>query len=433
MFLAPRFVVILLLATTAAVLVPGRAGLAVLAADVIVVGLALLDVALAVSPGRVVRARLHPPVASVGGSIEVTLVVDDPRSRPIRTAVRDAAGPSLNPDPPRVAATIPPGTSRLTYDLRPSRRGRFALGPVTVRVSGPLGLAGKQRTVPLRTELKIYPALRGREQVEGRIRRYRLLEVGTRSALVRGGGLEFDSLRDYHPDDEFRRINWLATARAARPVSNVYREERNQQVLLLLDAGRTMAGTVAGAPRFEHALDAAVALGALAVGVGDRVGAFAFESRVVASVPPRSDRFQVGRMVEAMFDVEPSLGAADYRGAVGAIVGRYRRRALVVLFTDLADEAAIDTLLEAIPALARRHLVTVVEVADPELERLERLVPDSAEEAFRKAAAAGMLGRREAAGRRLARLGATVLDHAPGTLAPALADAYLRAKAYGRL
>jgi uncharacterized protein (DUF58 family) len=433
MFLGPRFVAALLVVSTAAVLVPGRAGLAVLIADAIVAGLAGLDVALAVSPRRIVRARMHPPVASVGGEVEVTLLANDPRSQPIRTAIRDAAVASLHPDPSRLSATLPPGNSRLTYRLRPARRGRFLVGPVTVRASGPFGLAGRQRTVPIRTELKVYPALRGREQVEGRIRRHRLLEVGTRSALVRGGGLEFDSLRDYHPDDEFRRINWLATARATRPVSNVYREERNQQVLLLLDASRTMAGTIAGAPRFEHALDAAVALGALAVGVGDRVGAFAFEERVLASVPPRSDRFQVGRVVEAMFDVEPSLRAADYRGAVGTIVGRYRRRALVVLFTDLADEAAIDTLLGAVPALVRRHLVTVVEVADPELERLERLVPDSAEDAFRKAAAAGMLGRREAAGRRLTRLGASVLDHPPGTLAPALADTYLRAKAYGRL
>jgi uncharacterized protein (DUF58 family) len=433
MFLAPRFVAALLLASTAAVLAPGRAGLVVLIADAIVAGLAGLDVALAVSPRRIVRARMHPPVASVGGEVEVTLVAHDPRSRPIRTAIRDATVASLHRDPSRLSATLSPGTSRLTYRLRPARRGRFLVGPVTVRASGPLGLAGRQRAVPLRTELKVYPALRGREQVEGRIRRHRLLEVGTRSALVRGGGLEFDSLREYHPDDEFRRINWLATARATKPVSNVYREERNQQVLLLLDAGRTMAGTIAGAPRFEHALDAAVALAALAVGVGDRVGAFAFEERLLALVPPRSDRYQIGRVVEAMFDVEPSLRAADYRGAVGTIVGRYRRRALVVLFTDLADEAAIDTLLGAVPALARRHLVTVVEVADPELERLERLVPDSAEDAFRKAAAAGMLGRREAAGRRLARLGASVLDHPPGTLAPALADTYLRAKAYGRL
>jgi uncharacterized protein (DUF58 family) len=257
--------------------------------------------------------------------------------------------------------------------------------------------------------------------------------VGTRSARVRGGGLEFDRLREYHPDDEFRRINWAATARAGKAIANEYREERNQHVLLLLDAGRTMAATVADAPRLEYAIDAAVAVATLAMDVGDRVGAFAFDEEVRASVPPRSDRAQPHRIVDALFDVEPRLAASDYVGAVGTILGRFRRRALVALFTDLADEAALDPLLVTLPMLARRHLVLVVEVADPAVDRLSRMLPASAADAFTKAAAAAARSRRDAAASRLNRLGATVVDRPPRALAGAVADAYLRAKAFGRL
>jgi uncharacterized protein (DUF58 family) len=417
--------------SAAALLVPGHPLAALLVADGLLVAAAATDVALAVRPGVVVRSRDHPPVVSVGRKIGVSLLLNAPR--PVRVGIRDSTVPSLYAEPARLRTKLPAGTSRLHYRIAPSRRGRFRLGPVTVRTMGPLGLAGRQRTVPLVTELKVYPALEGRRQIEGRIRRSRVLEIGMKSARVRGGGLEFDMLREYHPDDEFRRINWAATARAGKAITNVFREERNQQVLLLLDAGRTMAGTVAGSPRFEHALDAAVAVATLAMEVGDRVGAFAFGERVRASVPPRSDAAQAARIVDALFDVDPRVTASDYLGSLGAVLSRYRRRAMLVLFTDLADESALDTLLATIPTLVRRHLVLVAEVADPEVERLARTVPVSAEEAFRKAAAAAAQLRRDRAAARLARLGASVIDRPPGELATALADEYLRAKAYARL
>lgn len=432
MFLRPRLAAAAALASVAALAVPGRPAAALLGANLLLATVVVLDVLRAPDPRGLLRARLHPPVASVGTEVEVVLLLSG-ASRRTAVEARDAAVPSLRPWPRRPAGEVSSGRTRLRYRLRPSRRGRFALGPLTLRTRGPLGLAGRQRTLGDRTELKVYPALRGREQVEGRIRRSRLLEVGTRSARMRGGGLEFDSLREYHPDDEFRRINWTATARAGKPISNLYREDRNQQVLLLLDAGRPMAGAVAGAPRFEHALDAAVAVASLGVSVGDRVGAFAFVDRTRAAVPPRSDGAQPGRIVDALFDVEPATVASDYRGAVGGVLSRYRRRALLVLFTDLADEAALDTLLQTIPVMVRRHLVVVVEVSDPEVDRLARMVPAAADDAFRKAAATSTGARRDLASRRLRRLGAQVVDRPPDALAPALADVYLRAKAYGLL
>ena len=433
MFLTGRLALVLALASAAALFIPGRPGIVLVVVDALVLAAAATDILRAPDPRRVPRRRDHPDVASVGAAVDVALSVVNPVSRPVRGTVRDATVPSLRPDPAFLVARLAPGSSRLAYRIRPERRGRFVLGPVTVRCAGPLGLAGRQRTVPLATELKVYPALEGRRQIEGLLRRGRVLETGTRSARVRGGGLEFDALREYHPDDEFRRINWTATARAGKPIANEYREERNQQVLLLLDAGRTMAATVAAAPRFEYAIDAAVALATLAMDVGDRVGAFAFDEQVRASVPPRSDRAQPHRIIDALFDIEPSLAASDYVGAVGRILGRFRRRALVALFTDLADEAALDPLLTAVPTMARRHLVLVVEVADPAVERLSRIMPGSAPEAFTKAAAAAARTRRESAASRLSRLGATVVDRPPRALAGALADAYLRAKAFGRL
>ena len=130
----------------------------------------------------------------------------------------------------------PPVTIRA--DVRPARRGRVRIGPLTLRTAGPLGLAGRQATLQLIDGIRVYPALHGRAEVALRLQRARLLQAGRRSAAFRGGGSEFDALREYRPDDEFRRINWRATARAPRPIANEYREEHNQQVVVLLDASR---------------------------------------------------------------------------------------------------------------------------------------------------------------------------------------------------
>lgn len=307
------------------------------------------------------------------------------------------------------------------------------MGPVTVRTAGPLGLGGRQATLPLESVVSVYPALPGRAEVELRLTRARLLQAGERSSAVRGGGTEFDSVREYHPDDEFRRINWRATARAARPISNIYREERNQQVMLVLDAGRLMAGSVEGVSRFEYAIDAAMALAALAARVGDHVGMLAFGRDVEAMVAPRSGRGHPRLILETLFALEPRLDAPNYRRAFSTLLTRHRRRSLIVLLTELGEVSAMESLFEALPALAGRHLVLVGSVTDPALQAAAAAIPADSAGVYLKAAAAEAVEARETAAARLAGLGAVVVDLPPGRLAGRLADEYLRIKAHGRL
>ena len=134
--------------------------------------------------------------------------------------------------------------------------------------------------------LRVYPPFRSRDEAELRINRARILEVGLRSAQGRGGGTEFDQLREYSVDDEFRRIDWSATARAGKAIVRTYRAERNQTVISLLDNGRVMAGRVDDVPRVEHAMDAVMMLTAVATRLGDRAGLVVFDRDVRAVVPP---------------------------------------------------------------------------------------------------------------------------------------------------
>lgn len=439
MYLSPRLAIAAVAAGLAAagvvavfVSVPFWAGL--VAANALVVALLVFDVSRAPHPTTLKPVRAAPPVVTVEHDAEIQVQLHNPIPRPLLVAVRDTTPPSARRDPRFHRATIAP-RSVLTLEARiaPSRRGLLQVGPVTVRTVGPFGMGGRQATLPLLDRIKVYPALPGRAEVELRVERARLLQSGERSSMFRGGGTEFDALREYHPDDEFRRINWTATARAAKPITNVYREERNQRVMVLLDASRTMAGSIDRVSRLEHAIDAAVAVTELAARVGDQVGMIAFGSQVSAILGPKGGRAQPRRIVDLLFDVQPSLDAADYRGAFAVLLSRYRRRSLLVLFTELADESAMESLFAAIPVLLPHHLLMVASVVDPQVLALRDAAPGSYDAAYLGAAAAASVEARERTARRLRALGVMVEDREPTRLAGAVADRYLRVKSAGRL
>jgi uncharacterized protein (DUF58 family) len=260
-----------------------------------------------------------------------------------------------------------------------------------------------------------------------------VLEIGLRSAQGRGGGTEFESLRDYSTDDEFRRVDWAATARSARPIVRTYRAERNQTVLVLLDNGRVMAARVDDVPRVEHAMDATMMLATVATRLGDRCGLLVFDRDVRTVLGPSKSRGQVGRVTEALFDLQPQLVESDYRGAFTETVTRFRRRAMLVLLTELNEQAAEEYLVPALPLVARSHLIVIGAVRDPEIERWARAPVTDEDSVYRRAAAIDALAERARLAARLQSLGATVVDAAPGRLSGEVADTYLRLKATGRL
>ena len=400
----------------------------------VVVVAALADWAAAVPPAQVSVERTVPAVIGLGAEADLRWRVTNLARRRVRAHVADELAPSLRAGRRRFVVDLPSrGTASVRTTVRPSRRGRFTPTEVVVRTEGPAGLAARQARRQVPGLLRVYPPFRSREEAELRIERARILEVGLRSAKGRGTGTEFDQLRDYGPDDDHRRMDWAATARTGRPIVRTYRAERNQVIVLLLDAGRTMAGQVGGVPRLEHAMDAAMCVTAVATRLGDRTGLIAFERSVRAVVPPSAGRHQLGQVTEAMYDLEPELVEADVRAAFTAAVTRFRRRSMLILLTDLVEQSVGESLLPALPLVARNHLVLVGAVQDPEVLRWAAEPADDAEAAYRKAAAVAALQARARTTARLRAVGVTVVDATPGKLAPMLTDAYLDAKAVGRL
>jgi uncharacterized protein (DUF58 family) len=399
---------------------------------------AVADWVLGVRPGDLEVERDLPGIVPLGTEAQVTWRIahrPGPLPRPrrgLRVRMADELAPSLEATTRRVRVVVPFGGRVVAATrIRPGRRGRFTPAEVVVRVEGPLGLVARQGRRRVPGVLRVYPPFDSRDEAELRVDKARILEVGLRSAQGRGGGTEFDSLREYGVDDEFRRIDWAATARSGKAIVRTYRAERNQTVLL--DSGRTMAGRVADVPRLDHAIDAVMMLTSLATRLGDRAGLVAFDREVRAVVGPGHARDQLSRVTEAMYRLEPLLVESDYRGAFAETLTRFRRRAMLVVLTELAEQAVSETLLPALPLIARDHLVVVASVADPEVRGWASATPVEPGAAYRKAAAVAALADRRRTVARLRGLGAVVVDAPPGRLAPDLADAYLRVKATGRL
>jgi uncharacterized protein (DUF58 family) len=396
--------------------------------------IAMGDWLLAPRPASLEVGRTFPAVVALHGEAELAWTVANRSGRRVVAHVADELAPSLHAGRRRFRVELPArGTATVRTTLRPSRRGRFHPTEVTVRTEGPLGLAARQDRRQVPSLLRVHPPFRSRKEAELRIERARILEIGLRSARGRGGGTDFDQLREYTPDDDHRRIDWAATARSQRVIVKTFRAERNQTLVLLLDNGRVMAGQVGGVPRVEHAMDAVLCVTTVATRLGDKCGLVAYDRQVRAVVTPSSTRAQVGRVTDAMYDLEPELVESDHRGAFTAVLARFRRRSMLIILSDLVEQVIGESLLPVLPIVSRRHLVVVAAVSDPDVVSWAEGAAPDAEAAYRKASAVASLQARARAAASLEALGAIVVDAPPGLLAARLTDAYLEAKATGRL
>ena len=343
-------------------------------------------------------------------------------SEPARVRVRQ-------PTPPDVELVPDEGKGGLVGQLVARRRGRHTLPAAVARRTGPLGLAAWTHRVGEEGEVRVYPDLPTARRLASSVRAGTFRDEGLRRRGPLGLGTEFESVRDYSPDDDIRQVNWRATARLARPMSNQYRIERDRDVICVVDCGRLMAAPFADRTRLDTALDAAVAVAAVADVLGDRCGTIAFAGEVLRALPPR--RAGSRDLVTALYDLEPVPVDSDYELAFSRIRGV--KRAFVLVLTDLLEESAARPLVEALPVVSRRHAVAVAGATDVDLDAAIRSVPRVPGDVYRAAVALDVLAARARAAAQLRHTGATVVEAPPASLAAACVRAYLRAKWTARL
>lgn len=417
--------------------------------DLLFVAALALDLALAPAPRRLAVERDAPEATGLSADLERTVRLDASAAgrRPagrrvevheefpasfevLRRSVWGDEAPPQDGDPsggPDLGAFAADGRLALRRVYRPTLRGAHALGDLRVRIRGPLGLIERQRRLRGEQIVAIEPALADLKNTLRLAASERWQDLGVRRLRRRGGQTEFESLRDYVQGDDPRRVDWKAFARRGKPTVRQYQEERGQELILLLDCGRRMRtvaseGRHAGWTKLDWALDSALQLAAVALARGDRVGALAFDQRVLAYVSPAKSARQLQRLRESLFHLQPSVGESDPERALRELAARHRRRALVLVVSDVADPFSVPHQRRALAAASRRHRVIFAALDDPGI-RETALGQSTA--ASTRAAAYELMDDRRLALRRLAGTGVRVLDAVPAEAAGPMLAAWL--------
>jgi uncharacterized protein (DUF58 family) len=318
-----------------------------------------------------------------------------------------------------------------SYWLTPLQRGDLQFGHVVVRVDSPWRLWQRRAKLGQPEMVRVYPNFAAVTKYTLLATDHRLSQIGVLQRRRRGEGMEFDSLREYRQGDSLRRIDWKATARADKMIARDYRDERDQQVMFLLDCSRRMNAKDDALTHFDHAMNATLLLAYVALAQGDAVGLATFGGEV-RRVAPRKSGGTLNQLLNTVYDLQPSLAVPDYYSAAVDLLQRVRKRALVVILSNLRDEDD-STLLPAIKLLTDRHLVLFANLREMVVDAVAAEPVRGLSSALTYAAAVDYLARRRRAFQRLSHCGAIAMDVTPDKLALAMVNQYLGLKSSGQL
>ena len=390
--------------------------------------LMLVDAVLCAS-GRQLEIELSTPAflpIGRGGEAQVRMAFSGGGS-PRTIDVALATNPKLALAEHRARGRLSQKQALVTFALEPARRGEGVLTEMWLRWRGPFGLVWRQRSERPKRSIPILPNIAAvREEA---IRLFsRDANFGFKIQRETGEGAEFHALRDFQPGMDIRAVDWKQSARHSALLAKEFRTERNHHIVFALDCGRMMSEPVAGMPRLDRALNAALLLSFVSLKLGDRVGLFAFDSkvRVATGVVGGVRGFAALQHLAATIDY--SVEEANFTLGLSTLGGRLERRSLVVVFTDFPDSISAELMIENVGRLLQRHVVLFVAMRDEELESLIEAEPLTAEDVSRAVTAGALLRERDIVLNRLRRLGVEVLEAPLDRIGVDLVNAYLALK-----
>jgi uncharacterized protein (DUF58 family) len=405
--------------------------------DVLLAGAMIADFFLTPKPSQTISiSRRLADNLSLGthNRVGVTASLLGERTRAIKRTfvVRDEVPESFTLDGERQQVLTFNGIDRdatMEYTVTPHRQGDYTFGDIYVMVTGPLRLIDRMERFDRTTTVKVYPNLQETEKYDLLARKGLLMQVGIRSLRIRGTGSEFESLRDYVVGDEYRKIDWPATARRNKLITRQYNVEKAQNIVLVLDCGRNMLQPVQKMTKLDFIINTALMLGYVAASQEDKVGLVIFDAEVRTFIPPAKGKAQVFRLLSSLYNVTARMVESDYRTGFLELAARWRRRSLVVFFTDLVDPQSSSEILSAIAMVEKRHRVLCVTVSDPTILAAASSDPQTEAEAYRKAVALQVLQERRSAISLLKRRNVWTIDSPPESLSADLINHYLELKA----
>jgi uncharacterized protein (DUF58 family) len=402
----------------------------VLMIDALLAAVLLADL-LTLPRRRAFSAERHAGrIASLRKPHRVVLTLLNHSRRRFTVRVRDGVPHELNPRPEEFSARLP-GRSRvaLRYELRAGRRGAFRLERVFLQAGSRLGLWQRMLDYAVETNIHVYPDMQQLGQYALLARTNRLSLLGVRRTRRIGQHHEFERLRDYTIDDNYKHIDWRSTARRQKLTVKDYQASQSQRIIFLMDCGRMMTNQAAGLSLLDHGLNALLMLSYVALRQGDSVGMISFSDEIHGFVPPRAGMQQMNRLLHASFDRFPHLVESRYDQAFRYLAVHCRKRSLVVLVTNVIDEVNANQIERYLTNLVGRHLPLAVLLRDRSLFQAVEVEHPHEEQLWRAAAAAEILAWRRQVLSDLHNKGALVLDVFPEAMTAPLLNRYLEIKA----
>ena len=365
-------------------------------------------------------------IASLNKQHVVTLVITNESRWTQYVSIRDDIPAEFTVEPEQFNLTLEPQSqTTVSYRMNPNRRGAYELQSVHLRVPSRFGLWHRFVAVPQRSIIHVYPDMKQLGQYALLARTNRLSLLGVRRTRKIGQDNEFERLRDFTRDDNFKHIDWRTTARRNKLTVKDYQTSQSQRIIFLVDCGRMMTNESDGFSLLDHSLNAALMLSYVALRQGDSVGMICFSNRVHSFVPPNAGMNQMNQLLHAGFDRFPELVESRYEDAFLYLATNCKKRALVVLITNIIDEVNSHQISSYLTNLVGRHLPVGVLLRDHQLFN----AVDAPTSWHRAGVAAEILTWRHQVLTDLAHKGVLALDVFPEDMTAPLINQYLEVKA----
>lgn len=389
--------------------------------------IALVDLLFSLSLPAIGVERRMPANLSLDRDASVTLILSSGERCKLVLTIFDHVPVTVAVDGMPASCRLAPGeVLSVSYRIRPRVRGDSRFEGTEFRCRSRLGFWERQFICPTSTLIRVFPdfaalAAGGFSNLapEGQ-------HAGVRPRQRRGEGTEFHQLRDYRQGDLLRQVDWKATSRRGRLVAREYQQDRDQNLIVLLDCGNRMNTRGDDLSDFDYALNAALYLAKTALGQGDSVGMLSFGQQT-RWVPPVKGVRGLSSLLNRFYDLYPGTLASDYILAAETLMACQRKRALVVLITNLRDADSPD-LNQFVDLVAGRHLVLVASLREPLLDLILQGPVRDFEDALTLGSAAGFLQRRKQLEEQLRAQGVMLADVAPRELTATLVSRYLDIK-----
>lgn len=412
--ITPGRTVLFLLAMLAALLlgalvVPWLVWVALLG-DALIIGLCLLE-GLTLAKEPVTATRQWPKRVQIGQLVKLQVRIENRGNRSVQVSLVQPWPEAIQAE--RQATRVQVGSGEVVvvaFEVTPIERGQLAFAPLEVSVAYGHDVARYRTLVTEGGKISVYPNLKQMASYDLLRRSRALVQMGVHRQRMMGVGKEFEMLRDYLPDDDYRNINWKATARRQRPVTNLYQAERSRDVMICVDAGRMMGNPIGNGIALDSVIDAAVLLAHVSNRQGDRVGLTLFTNRVDDLLKPARGSRAVNGIIEHLVDVRPTPRTPSYAALVEALRSSLNHRSLVFIFTDLNDPQLARDLADFLPLIARRHLVVTVSLRDLLMDQYALAGVSRKEELYQVLAARELASERDERQAALAKAGVQTLE-----------------------